>query len=93
VSLGGHLVWDGGGEGRIVSLHGDGVALVSTMASPPGSRPVALLMEEPRAKVRMKVHACRALGDGTFRIEGRLIDVTRELRRRLAGMAPGDDAE
>jgi hypothetical protein len=84
---GADLEWEGGGEARFVSMSGDGVAIVSTSASPPGSRPVGLLVLEPRATVRLKVHACRALGDGTFRIDGRLLDVTREMRARLEGLS------
>jgi hypothetical protein len=91
VSLpGAHLAWESGGEARLVSLSGDAVALVSTVASPPGSRPVGALVGEPVASVRVKVHGCKALGDGTFRIEGRFLDVTREMRGRLEGLLGGD---
>jgi hypothetical protein len=93
VSLpGAALEWEGGGQARFVSLSGDGVAIVSTSASPPGSRPVGVLFEEPRARVRLKVHACRALGDGTFRLEGRLLDVTREMRARLDGFVVREES-
>jgi hypothetical protein len=87
-----HLEWVSGGEARFVSMSGDGVAIVSTSASPPGSRPVGMLVEDPRAKVRLKVHACRALGDGTFRIEGRLLDATREMHVRLEGLVVREGA-
>ena len=70
-----------------MSLRGDAVALVSTVAKPPGSRPVGLLVEEPRESVRVKVHACRVGEDGTFGIDGRLIDVTRGMHARLEALA------
>lgn len=82
-----HVEWEGGGEARFVSLRGDAVGLVSTVAKPPGSRPVGALVEEPRESVRVKVHLCRVREDGRFGIEGRLIDVTRAMHARLEALA------
>jgi hypothetical protein len=81
-----HLAWESGGQARFDSLQGDAIVVVSSVASPPGSRPVGTLLGAPPEKVRMKVHACRLQPDGSFRIEGRLIDATRAMRARLEAL-------
>jgi hypothetical protein len=87
---GAHVAWILGGHARLVALAGDAVTLVSTVPSPPGSRPEGKLLGEGGGAVRMKVHGCRAEGDGTFRLEGRLLDATRALRGVLAALtSPG----
>jgi regulator of extracellular matrix RemA (YlzA/DUF370 family) len=78
------LAWESGGDARFVSLSGDALSLVSTVSSPPGSRPIGTLLDGARERVRVKVHGCKAQGDGTFRLEGRLIDATRGTRARIA---------
>jgi hypothetical protein len=87
-----HLAWDGAGEARFVALAGDAVTLVSSASSPPGSRPTGTLIEEPRERVRVKVHGCKATEEGAFRIDGRLIDARRELRTRLEALVARDGA-
>jgi hypothetical protein len=82
-----HLEWEGGGFARFVSAGLNTVALVSTVPSPPGSRISGTLLAEPRAAVRIKVHRCRAEADGTFRLDGRPLDLRRELRARVEAMA------
>jgi len=81
-----HVAWNGGGEARIVSLDGERIVLVSTVPLPPGSRPEGKLLGggDP---VRVKSHGSRRLEDGTFRVEGRALDLRKELRERLAAMA------
>ena len=79
--------WTRGGLARIVALRGDTVVMVSTAPSPPGSRLEGTLTDEPRERVRIKVHVCRSGDDGTFSIEGRALDLRRELRARLEAMA------
>jgi len=82
------LDWgSGGGLARFASVRAEAVVLVTTVPSPPGSRLVGTLLAEPRDAVRIKVHACRAQPDGTFRLEGRVLDLTREMRVRLEAMA------
>jgi hypothetical protein len=81
-----HLAWEGGGQARFESLQGDALVVASSVASPPGSRPTGTLIGPPPEKVRMKVHACRFQPDGSFRIEGRLIDATRAMRARLEAL-------
>ncbi len=80
-----HLRWEKGGEADVRRLDGEAIALVSTTSSPPGSRPSGVLNDG--APVRIKVHACKRQEDGTFVVEGRVIDLTRELRARLSGLA------
>ena len=45
------------------------------------------MTSEPASRVRVKIHGSKRQDDGTFILEGRLIDVTRELRERLVGLA------
>ncbi len=78
-----HLNWQRGGLARIFSMKDDAVVLLSTISSPPGSRIDAVLASDGETRVRVKVHSSKKQDDGTFRIEGRLIDVTREVRARV----------
>ncbi len=82
-----HVAFDKGGEANVVALEGERISLLSTVASPPGSPLVGKLHEgvNAGASVRIKVHGCRREGDG-FRIEGRVIDMTRDLRSALAAL-------
>jgi hypothetical protein len=79
-----HLAWERGGEARVVSLRDDAIALVSSVPSPPGSRLEGMLVGEPPARLRIKIHACRKRPDGGFDLEGRTLDMTREVRERVA---------
>ncbi len=82
-----HVAWDKGGEADVVALEGERITLRSTISSPPGSPLAGRLREGIHAgvPVRIKVHGCRREGD-LFRIEGRVIDLSRELRAVLAGL-------
>lgn len=85
------LKWDGGGEGRIVSLQGDAIVLRSTTPHAPGSRPSAVLAGG--SSIRVKAHRSKrdeSPGDGkTFTVEGRVLDLTRELRATVeAALTP-----
>ncbi len=82
-----HLAWERGGEARIVAASAAAVSLVSSLPWPQGSRVSGTLLEAPHATVRIKVHASRGEADGTFRIEGRPLDLSRELRERLEALA------
>jgi hypothetical protein len=87
VSLpGAQLEWDKGGLARFVSASARTVTLVSNVPWPPGSRISGTLVVEPRATIRIKIHGCHAQPDGTFRLEGRPLDLSRELRARLEAM-------
>ncbi|NUO52303.1 MAG: hypothetical protein HOV80_25905 [Polyangiaceae bacterium] len=79
------LKWDGGGEGRIVSLQGEAIVLRSTTPHAPGSRPTAVL--SGGSSIRVKAHRSKrneSLEDGKiFTIEGRVLDLTRDLRATI----------
>jgi len=81
------LKWDGGGEGRIVSLQGDAIVLRSTTPHAPGSRPTAVL--SGGSAIRVKAHRSKrdeSLEDGKiFTVEGRVLDLTRDLRSIVEG--------
>jgi hypothetical protein len=85
-----HVAWERGGEARVVSLRDDAIALVSSVPSPPGSRLEGTLAGEPPARLRIKVHACRRRADGGFDLEGRTLDMTREVRERVTKVAGSD---
>jgi len=74
------LAWTHGGEAEVVSLSDHAVKLISSVPSPPGSR-----IEGASGEVRLKVkiHASRKREDGRFDLEGRPIDMTREVREAI----------
>jgi hypothetical protein len=89
--------WRTGGEARIVSTDPRAMVVRSTVPSPPGSRIEGTLEGEAlpflRATVRLKVHACKKQPEGDFVLEGRPLDLPRELRLRLEselGAAKGE---
>jgi len=84
-----HIRWVKGGEASITRVTGDAVALRSSVPSPPGSRIDGELAVGEVATIRVKIHGSKRQEDGAFVLEGRLIDVTREMRERLAALAAG----
>jgi hypothetical protein len=75
------IVWAKGGEARVAAFAPDGaITLGSTIPSPPGSRLEGSL---EGSRVRVKIHSARKKEDGTFVLEGRVLDLTREMRDRL----------
>jgi hypothetical protein len=82
------LRWERGGEARVVSIGADAIALRSSVPWPPGARPLAVLADDDRLTVRVKVHGCRRQPEGDYRIEGRPIDLPRAVRERLERDAP-----
>jgi hypothetical protein len=86
-----HVVWAKGGEARVVRVAADAVTLRSTVPSPPGSRIEGILAGEPPTPLRVKIHASRRQPEGDFVLEGRLLDITRDVRARLEALAaPGE---
>lgn len=79
------LTWDKGGTASVVSLEGDAIVLSSSIPSPPGSR-LSGTMAEGRGELRVKVHASKKQEDGSFRLEGRVIDATRDVRAKIAAL-------
>lgn len=82
-----HVTWQGGGQARVASFDGKGIALRSTVPSPPGSRIEGALAGEPPARLRVKIDACRRTAEGEFTLEGRPLDMTREVRERVEALA------
>lgn len=77
------LTWEKSGSARVLRIDANAIALESTIPSPPGSRISGALVGEPAATLRVKIHVSKKQEDGTFLLEGRPIDLTRELRERL----------
>ena len=82
----GDLVWVKGGEAMVVKIAADSATIHSTVPSPPGSRIEARFSAEPLALVKFKIHGSKRQPDGTYVLEGRPIDLTRELRERLEAL-------
>ncbi|HEY2509434.1 MAG TPA: hypothetical protein VGI39_01135 [Polyangiaceae bacterium] len=77
------IVWAKGGEAVVVALREEAITLKSTIPSPPGSRIEGTLAEGEAAAVRVKIHSSKRQEDGSFVLEGRVLDLTRGLRERL----------
>ena len=82
-----HVKWDRGGEANVVSFEAGAIVLRSTTPAPPGVRIEGVLTGEPAVRLRVKVHASKKQAEGEFVDAGRLIDATREVKERLAGLA------
>ncbi|MGH7285291.1 MAG: hypothetical protein ACRELY_27525 [Polyangiaceae bacterium] len=72
--------WERGGEASIVTLKGDAITVRSTVPAPPGARIKGQLDLTEAKELLMKVHGAKKQPDGSFVIEGRCIDMTRDLR-------------
>jgi len=74
-----------GGTLVVLELHGEHVVVSSSRSSPPGSPLEAKL---DASTLRIKVRGCRQVepddAGRTFRIEGRLVSLTREQREALS---------
>ena len=79
-----HLRWAKGGDASFVAVDGDRVVVDSTLSSPPGSLIDGTLVNGGDA-IRIKVRGCKRVGE-RFRIEGRILDASRDLRTRLAAL-------
>jgi hypothetical protein len=76
--------WAKGGEARIVSIGADTIVLRSTVPAPPGSRWEGTVEARGAARVlRVKVHTSRREGEGEFLLQGRPLDLAREVRQYL----------
>ena len=78
--------WARGGEARIVSIDAQAIVLRSTVPSPPGSRIEGTVLGATPATLRVKVHASKKQPEGDFVLEGRPLDLPRELRERIDGL-------
>jgi hypothetical protein len=86
------IAWATGGEARLLAISADAVSLESTAPAPPGARIEGALLGGSGRTLRLKVHSVRKEASGRFRIDGRPIDLTREAREELQGLAEGGPA-
>ena len=71
----------GGGGARLLALTGDRASVESDTSAPPGST-IALLVGPDEQRYALKVSGCRLSGE-RYRIDGRLVNVSRDQRARL----------
>jgi hypothetical protein len=76
------LTWAKGGTAEVISVDDDRVTLRSTTSAPPGARLEATLATGEAVKI--KSHGTHKEEDGTFTLNGRLLDAPRALREKLA---------
>ena len=81
-----HVTWTKGGTANFTIAADDNVTLRSTIPSPPGSRLEGTLLGEPKAVVKVKIHGSKREEDGSFTLRGKLLEATRNLRDRVAGL-------
>ena len=90
-------VLEKGGEARVVETDGDYITLESTRAFPPGSPLTARgegTSEAPGNTYRVKVRGSRRVAEGLFRVEGRLVNLSRPERERLvSSVVPNQDPQ
>jgi hypothetical protein len=82
------LAWIDGGTASIDSFDDDRLSLTSSRPFAPGSRPEGTL-DVGSQRIWIKVHGSRRQDDGSFRVNARLINATRELRQLLKEAVPG----
>lgn len=85
------ITWKAGGNAMLVRLDGERVELLSARPWPPGSRPEANLLDvEPGRVLWFKMFGSHRESDGaTYRVTGRLLDVTAALRDAIARALTG----
>jgi hypothetical protein len=79
------IKWAKGGDANIVSIDVDRVTLDSSLSSPPGSVVEGTLVNDG-GMIRIKVRGCKKVEGERFRIEGRILDASRDLRERLSAL-------
>jgi hypothetical protein len=83
------VVWAKGGHATVLALSLSTITLRSTVPSPPGSRIDGTLEAEGGGLLRVKIHGSKRQDDGSFVLEGRPLDMTRELRERVERLIAG----
>jgi hypothetical protein len=78
------IKWAKGGDASFVAVDVDRVTLDSSLSSPPGSLLEGTLLNDG-GTIRIKVRGCKKEGE-RFRIEGRILDASRDLRTRVAAL-------
>ena len=71
----------GGGEVRLIETDGEWAVVEATQAFPIGATLRAL--DASGTEYRIKVRGGKKAAEGWFRVEGRLMSLTREQRERL----------
>ena len=67
----------------------EAIEIEAPVSHPPGARlAMTLTLGDATHEVRMKVHGCRKVGDATFRISGRTMDLRKTAREALDAVAP-----
>ncbi|MFO0677278.1 MAG: hypothetical protein U0169_12150 [Polyangiaceae bacterium] len=82
-----HVRWVNGGFADVLRASANAITLASTIPSPPGSRIDGTL--GGGEGIRVKIHGSKKQPDGTFVLDGRPIDLTREVREKLEALAGG----
>lgn len=72
-----------GGDAFIVKLVGESISLSATISAPPGASLEGTIDLHEGKPLRVKVHGSKKQPDGTFIIDGRCVDMTRDLRKEL----------
>jgi hypothetical protein len=72
----------GGGEARLVETDGDWAVVEATQAFPIGAT-LRALDTASGVEYRIKVRGGKKVSEGWFRVEGRLVSLTREQREQL----------
>ncbi len=83
-SSGARVSWVKGGDAVVLALDASTISLRSSVPSPPGSRIDGTLAGG--GLVRVKIHGSRRQDDGSFVLEGRPLDMTKELRERIVAL-------
>lgn len=85
------VTWARGGRAAIVERSADRVVLRSTISAPPGT-PLEGRADGAPGPLTIKVRRCQRLrepdGDLAYRIEGRVVNVSRSLRAYLDAHSP-----
>ena len=72
-----------GDDATIVKLAGESISLMATISAPPGASLEGKIDLRNGEPLRVKVHGSKKQTDGSFIIDGRCVDMTRELRKEL----------
>jgi hypothetical protein len=75
-----------GDEATIVKLAGESISLLATISAPPGASLEGTIDLRTGEPLRVKVHGSKKQSDGSFIIDGRCVDMTRELRKELESL-------
>lgn len=80
------IAWAKGGSASVTRFAEPLVVVRSTIAAAPGT-PLEGVFAAASERIVVKVKSCKRDGDG-FVIEGRLVNLTRELRAALTALPP-----